>query len=292
MPYFVTTYYKFTSLPKRQLPTLKRLLEEKAQELGILGLVLIAEEGINATISGGKPDLLMYKDFLVEHFGGLRFKDSVSDIRPFKRFKVKIRPEIVQLKREDIQPVGTESHLSPDEWDALMAEDDTVLIDVRNWYETKLGSFTGAVDPKTWQFSQFPEWLKKSGIAADAKIGIFCTGGIRCEKAAVIMHEEGYRNVHQLDGGILNYIENRPQGYFEGDCFVFDHRVAVGQGLQPTTRYGKCPHCGNGGEVSMACVQCEASFKTCQDCLSALPAALCSKNCRYRYAQLCEKEGV
>ena len=147
----------------------------------------------------------------------------------------------------------------------------------------RLGSFKNAVDPGTWKFSQFPDWVRSSGIDKDKRIGIFCTGGIRCEKAAVAMGEQGYGNVYQLDGGILKYIEERPNKNFEGDCFVFDHRVAVKQDLTPSEQYGRCPWCGNGGDLDRSCENCESDYKVCGECFESLPASLCSKNCRYAF---------
>lgn len=283
MEYAVTTFYKFMPLGPDKLVGLKEALEAKAAILGIFGLTLIAPEGVNATVSGSDKGIAAYKEFITGRFGNMNFKDSQADRQPFKRFKVKIKEEIVQLKRTDVVPSGQEPHVSPEEWDKLMEQDDIVLIDVRNWYEAKLGTFKKAINPKTWQFSNFPRWLQKADIPKEKKIGIFCTGGIRCEKAAVAMKEQGYEHVYQLDGGILNYIEQRPHRNFEGDCFVFDHRVAVGQNLKPSTRYGLCTSCGNGGWIGHVCEECGSGFKMCDDCAAAAPIALCSKNCRYHF---------
>lgn len=283
MEYQVTTFYIFTPLEKTRLPIIKKALEEKAKQLNIMGLLLLAEEGANATLSGSKEGLQAYKTFLEEQFGSLTFKDSVSDTPPFRRFKVKIKQEIVQLKRTDILPTGNEPHVSAEEWDKIIEDENAVVIDVRNWYETKLGTFKNAIDPKTWTFSQFPKWLKKSGIPKDQKVGIFCTGGIRCEKAAVAMKEQGYENVYQLDGGILDYIEKQPNKNFEGDCFVFDHRTAVGQDLRPSKTFTRCWSCGNAGSIDRTCQVCTNEYKACEDCAKTMKVALCSKNCRYHY---------
>lgn len=285
MEYVITTFYTFTPLEKDKLSFIKGELEEKAEELSVFGLLLIAEEGINATLAGSSDGIEKYEEFLVEKFGELMFKRSPSDRIPFKVFKVKIKKEIVGLGRTDINVTGEDPHLSPDEWSKMIEEEDVLLIDVRNWYETKLGTFKNAIDPKTWKFSQFPEWLKKSKLPKDKKIGIFCTGGIRCDKAVYAMKEQGYDNVYQLDGGILNYIEKRPNEHFEGECFVFDQRTAVDQNLKPSEKFGHCPHCGNAGDLNETCVLCEGSYKVCEDCIAILPASLCSKDCRYRYIQ-------
>lgn len=283
MEYFVTTFYKFTSLPEAELASIKEELEKQAHAGHILGLVLLAPEGINATIAGGAAAIAEYKKLVSERFGQIVYKDSLSQTAPFKRFKVKIKPEIVQLKRTDIQPQGNEASLSPEEWDKEM-QADAIVIDVRNWYEAKLGTFKNAINPQTETFSEFPQWLKKSGIPKQKKIGLFCTGGIRVAKAAVVMKEQGYEHVYQLEGGILNYLAQRPNKNFEGECFVFDHRSAVGQDLRPSQQYKVCPHCGNGGSIEKTCAVCQAAYKVCPECVAALPAALCSKNCCYQYS--------
>ena len=281
----MTTFYKFMPLAEGQLLAMKKALEDKAQEVRMMGLMLIASEGVNATLAGLPADVTEYKHFLETQFGELVFKDSPSEVRPFKRFKVKIKEEIVQLGRTDIQPMGNEKHVAPADWDAMMAEEDVVLIDVRNWYEAKLGTFTGAINPQTKTFQEFPDWLKKSGIAKDKKIGIFCTGGIRCAKAAVAMKEQGYANVAQLDGGVIHYLAQRPNSNFTGECFVFDHRSAVGQDLRPSAKYKVCSSCGNGAALKATCVNCDKEYRICDECQAAPPVALCSKNCRYIYEQ-------
>jgi UPF0176 protein len=285
MEYTVTTFYKFMPLEEGQLLDFKQILEDKAKSLNIFGLILIAPEGVNATLAGLPGDVASYKDWLVGQFGELVFKDSPSEMMPFKRFKVKVRAEIVQLGRTDIKPTGEESHISPEAWDEMMAKEDVVLIDVRNWYEAKLGTFKGAINPQTKTFQEFPDWLKKSGIAKGKKIGIFCTGEIRCEKAAVAMKEQGYDNVHSLEGGVLNYIEKRPNSNFDGECFVFDHRSAVGQDLRPSAKYKVCSSCGNGAALTATCVNCDKEYRICDDCAAASAASLCSKNCRYIFSR-------
>jgi len=265
-----------------QLADMKQQLEDKAKALDVYGLILIATEGINATVAGPAEGIFAFKEFIHNIFGEMRFKDSPAESMPFKRFKVKIKDEIVQLKRTDIQPTGGEPHVSAQEWDNLIDED-AAIIDVRNTYETKIGTFKNAMDPKTEKFSEFPQWVEESGIPKDKKIGIFCTGGIRCEKAAVAMKELGYKNVYQLDGGILDYIEQRPNQNFTGECFVFDHRMAVGQDLAPSKTYVACWSCGNTGHIPQVCVECEAEYKMCEECIEDQPVQLCSKNCRYKY---------
>jgi len=290
MTYVVTTFYKFLPISEGDLVQHKAELEALADRTALHGLMLLAPEGVNATVAGSDSAVSEVKAWLEGVYGDMTFKDSASETQPFKRFKVSKRDEIVQLRRTDIQP-GGQSHISPEEWDGLIEDDDAVVIDVRNWYETKLGSFTGAIDPDTEKFSEFPDWVAESGIPKDARVGIFCTGGIRCEKAAVAMEEQGYENVHQLDGGILNYIAKRPNKNYEGECFVFDHRMSVDQELQPSTKYGRCPHCGNAGDISEHCARCESNFKSCADCKKAQPQPACSKRCRNELQRELAKQG-
>lgn len=285
MEYVITTFYKFLPLETDSLIDRKNSLLAQAEAQGVFGLILIAPEGINATIAGFAEDIAQYKDFLIQEYGEMVFKDSTSDYMPFRRMKVKIKEEIVQLSRTDIQPTGRESHISPEAWDAMVENGEMMLIDVRNAYETKIGTFKQAIDPKTDTFKQFPDWLKESQIPKHQKIGIFCTGGIRCEKAAVAMKEQGYENVHQLDGGILNYIEKRPNKNFEGECFVFDHRVSVGQDLKPSKKYKMCRDCGNSGELTASCERCDAAFSICDECQAKATHILCSRQCKYEFAR-------
>lgn len=279
----MTTFYKFLPLTAASLEGIQRQLEAAATEHAIVGLFLLAPEGVNATVAGKPDSVTAFQVVLAQLFGKLRYQSSVSEQPPFKRFKVKIKPEIVQLKRPDVVPTGRERHVSPAEWEALLADEQAVVIDVRNSYESAIGTFQGAVVPQTKYFSEFPTWLAKSDVPKNVPVGIFCTGGIRCEKAAVAMREQGYTNVVQLDGGIVNYLEQRPNQQFVGECFVFDHRVAVDQRLAPSQLYKGCVYCGNPGRETHQCVRCEASFTACAPCMTQQSVHVCSRNCRYQY---------
>jgi UPF0176 protein len=214
----------------------------------------------------------------------LIIKESSSTTPPFKRFKVKTREEIVTLGKPDILPLSSaDTHLSPEEWHQALLDEDVIVIDTRNWYETKLGKFKKAIDPELDEFQQWPEYLQKSELPKDKKILIYCTGGIRCEKAIVEMHNQGFENVYQLEGGILNYLQKYPEQSFEGECFVFDHRVAVDQNLQPSQKYKMCPHCGQPGETVISCLECESKAIVCEACRKEKAQNTCSKNCAYHY---------
>lgn len=284
----VTTFYKFINIPARDLPALKARLTESALKNGIKGLLLIGTEGCNATIAGSPEGLSSYKNILQADplIGELVFKDSLSSRMPFRRFKADIRQEIVTIKQEDAIPGSpVNNHLSPAEWNAVLKSgEDVVLLDTRNVYETEIGIFRGATDMNLRKFSEFPDKVRDLGIPRDKKVLMYCTGGIRCEKAIIDMQKEGYRNVFQLEGGILKYLEEFPGDLYEGECFVFDHRVAVDQNLKPSSQYKLCPHCGNPAKEKISCLKCSVPAIVCHHCLKQGDKRhTCSKNCAHHY---------
>jgi UPF0176 protein len=226
----------------------------------------------------------------------LFFKDSVSDKAPFRRFKVKIREEIVTTGIPEMMPPdGKNHHLSPAEWNRVLKEeaDDIVMIDTRNWYEYKIGTFKGAMNPNIEKFTDFPQYIEAQGISKDKKMLIFCTGGIRCEKGILELQKQGYDNVFQLDGGIINYMKEYPRDQFEGECFVFDHRVALDQDLQPSKKYGLCPHCGQPSEIKIDCKRCDSEELICVDCAELeFKKDTCSKNCVHQFKLHPDKKGL
>lgn len=281
----VTTFYKFIDLSSDRIEQIKCLLNGVASELDVRGLLLLAPEGCNATLAVPAGKLQIFKSRLLEvpEFSGLIFKDSASEQAPFRRFKIDVRPEIVTLKADGCKPASSQNnHLSPDEWQRILeAEEDFVLIDTRNFYETELGMFHGAVDLKLEKFSDFPEAVEKLGIEKDRKVLMYCTGGIRCEKAILSMQSAGYSKVYQLEGGILKYLEQYPKQKFNGECFVFDHRVAVDQELAPSKKFKLCPHCGNPANTPLDCEECGAGTMICASCHAESHRNSCSKNCAY-----------
>jgi UPF0176 protein len=156
-----------------------------------------------------------------------------------------------------------------------------VIVDARNDYEYAIGKFKGAIDPSIKTFSEFPEFVKKGELPKDKKVMMYCTGGIRCEKALLEMEKQGYSDVYQLEGGILAYLQQFPEGNFEGECFVFDKRVAVDQHLQPSQTYHICPHCGNPGTLEVNCLACNKQAIVCYGCAKEERHKTCSKNCAY-----------
>ena len=279
--YAVTAFYKFTPLPKSDLEEIRRDLLALGEELSMGGLTIVGTEGVNGTVAGSQKAISTWKKKIESLVGDVTFKDSKSADQPFKRWFVKIRPEIVSLGDTKIVPNGTHNHLSPDEWDHMIDEEDVLILDARNDYETEIGIFEGAVDPKLHCFQEFPDYVKHCNIPKDKKILMYCTGGIRCEKACLEMERQGYENVFQLDGGILRYMQEKPQSKWKGECFVFDHRVAVNEDLLPSERYGLCPHCGNPGDQEITCQQCQEPGIMCIHCLKSMNSQTCSKNCNY-----------
>lgn len=301
----IAAFYHFGLLPpagsSASIEDLRAKLEENGRKLGLKGLVIFATEGLNGTICGLSQALVLEWLASTSTFLGfpkLSPKWSTAPIDPFRRFGVRIRDEIVTLGNPQIQPLapGSKTHLTPDEWDEMMASGEAVVLDTRNWYETRIGTFKGAIDPKTEEFSDFSKVVNEKSQAGEIpknkKVMIFCTGGIRCEKAIVEMHNSGFEEVYQLDGGILNYLAQKPHGNFEGECFVFDHRVAVDQQLQPTVQYTLCPHCGQPADQVMPCVRCDTSTQVCVSCAAKEEALkTCSKNCANHFRAAPGKKG-
>jgi len=280
----VTAFYKFVRIPHKKIPIIESELSISAGSLHIRGLIILAPEGANGTVAGNPEDLEEFKAFLTKSLGAesINFKDSWASKNPFRRFKLKLRNEIVTLGKPEIFPESAKNnHLSPREWHQVLETEDVVLLDTRNSYETALGTFQNAVDPDIKTFNQFPEYLERTQIPKDKKVLMYCTGGIRCEKAMVEMQQRGYQNVFQLEGGILKYLEEFPDGKFKGECFVFDHRVAVDQNLHSSKKYHLCVHCGDPGEIKLPCLNCGEEAKICQNCAQVESQKTCSKNCAY-----------
>ncbi len=235
MAYTVAAFYKFVAIA--DAPQLRGELHARCHELGIIGTILLASEGINATITGPQEGL----DALLAHLrADLRFADleaklSASAQQPFQRLKVKLKREIVTLGVPKANPavrVGT--YVDAVDWNDLIRSDGVILIDTRNSYEYGVGTFPGALDPGTRSFGEFPAYVAKNlDPKTNKKVAMFCTGGIRCEKATALMLGLGFEHVYHLKGGILKYLEVVPpdQSLWRGECFVFDERVALGQGV-------------------------------------------------------------
>ena len=296
----IAAFYKFVAFTTEQVQTVREALEGFAKARGLRGLIVLGGEGLNATVAGEPGVIRDLKALVCELVSDpeLQFKDSQADKLPFARFKVDLRAEIITTKdpllsaqglqtpqtsqTSQVSQVPQGTHLTPSEWHQMMESDpDVVVVDTRNDYETEIGVFEGALDPKIKKFSEFKEFVERDGLPKHKKLLMYCTGGIRCEKAVPDVQRLGYENVYQLQGGILRYLEEYPEGFFKGECFVFDHRVAVDNKLQPSKLYKLCPHCGNPGQESISCVNCGEGAIICHRCMPQSERNTCSKNCAY-----------
>ena len=283
VPIRIAAFYYFKNVSEEQLQSYSQKICLKGQELDIRGLVICGNEGINFTVEGKPWNVDQFLKTVYELYGveNPSVKYSSAEKHVFRKFKVQLRDEIVTTGFETPFPdESSDNHLSPAEWDRVMKEEDVVVLDTRNDYETKIGVFRGAVDPNIKVFSEFPEFVENSGIPKDKKVLMYCTGGIRCEKGIYEMQRQGYENVYQLKGGILNYLKEFPNQEFEGECFVFDGRISVDQDLKPSTKYVFCPHCGDPAETHIECAHCDIEAIICEKCI-ATGIDTCSKNCAY-----------
>ena len=234
----ILTFYQFKQI--KDLLLLKSRISDFCKFNKIKGTIIIAEEGINGTIAGTSQSI---KNFQLEikkiGFENLNPKYSYSKFMPFFRLKVRPKKEIVTLRTKIADPENiTGNKIKPENWNNLITDNDTILIDVRNDFEVEMGSFQGSINPKTKSFTEFKSYLKDNlSEAKDKKIAMFCTGGIRCEKISSYMIKKGFKNVNQLHGGILNYLEKIPEknSLWDGECFVFDNRVSVKNELKDGT---------------------------------------------------------
>ena len=245
----VAALYKFSSINDPE--SLHNEIRIRLKSLSISGTILVGEEGINGTISGTNSNIKKAIAFIqsIKGFASLDIKYSESPKNPFIRLKIKLKKEIVTIGDRSINPnkiVG--DYVDPKNWNSLIDDKDTILIDTRNDYEYSIGTFKNAINPKTVKFREFPKWVKNQNFTEDdkknKKVAMFCTGGIRCEKASSLMMKDGFENIHHLKGGILNYFQSvkNEDSLWEGECFVFDDRVSVNQDLTVGT-YDMCHGC-------------------------------------------------
>ena len=270
-PWRVAAFYRFFELD--DLEAAKAELESVAAEHPVVGTVLVAHEGINGTIAGRPEPFEGFVRALEARFSPLSIKYASAEEKPFHRFKVRPKKEIVTIGLPEVRPVervGT--YVPPEEWNQLLEDPDVVVVDTRNAYEVRIGTFERALDPETASFREFPEWAKTHlADAKDKTIAMFCTGGIRCEKATAHLLAEGFSDVRHLQGGILRYLEDMPEAEskWRGEGFVFDHRVAVTHGLEQGA-HGMCYGCREpvspedmaapGWEEGVSCPRCVESL--------------------------------
>ncbi len=248
MGFVVAAFYRFVGLG--DCSALRGEVLARAQGLGICGTILLATEGINGTIAGSAEAIEGLFEFLrlIPGLAGLSYRASAATQQPFSRMKVKVKREIVTLGQPQADPakqVGT--YVKPGDWNRLVDDPEVLVIDTRNGFEVSVGSFEGAVNPGTLSFSEFPTYVAENlDPQRHQRIAMFCTGGIRCEKASSYLLSQGFDQVYHLEGGILSYLEQVPEAEsrWAGECYVFDERVAVGHGLVEGS-YSACTSCGH-----------------------------------------------
>ena len=250
--YKIVSLYCFNLISEEKLFNLRDKLE-KFEDKGLTGLIILAQEGINGTICGEEKIVNVFhrevKNFLKDH--DLNEKISFSARKIFKKLKIKIKTEIVTMGINEISPEKKSGiYVNSEEWNNLLADENTIVIDTRNHYEVSLGSFDNAINPNLKNFREFPDWLDKNlkkitNGNKNINIAMFCTGGIRCEKATSLLLEKGYQNTYHLKGGILKYLENisSNRNKYKGECYVFDERVSVDSNLKKGS-YSICHACG------------------------------------------------
>jgi UPF0176 protein len=275
----VAAFYRFAAL--EDLADLRSELVGLAAGHGVRGTILLAAEGVNGTIAGPEAGVLavLARLRLVAGLERLQAKFSRASVQVFHRLKVRLKREIVTLGQPSVAPylasaVGTP--VAPQQWDALISDPGTLVIDTRNTYEVAIGTFVGAIDPGTERFREFPDWVERELRSLVARcqpraIAMFCTGGIRCEKATAYLQQQGFEGVYHLQGGILGYLQEMPEegSSWQGECFVFDQRVAVNHRLEPG-EHSLCHACGSpvspgdrqldSYEEGVSCRQCLARF--------------------------------
>ncbi len=249
----VAAFYRFVPLASEELPDWQARLLALGSEAGLLGTILLATEGINGTVAGSAAGVTALLELLQAdpRLANLAVKRSEAEGRVFHRFKVRLKAEIVTMAEPSAQPSrGTGVPVPPKHWNAVLGDPGTLTIDTRNRYEVALGSFEGAIDPGTETFSDFPAWVEQRlrplvAQQRPRRLALFCTGGIRCEKATAYLLAQGFEDVLQLQGGILSYLEQVPEveSRWRGECYVFDQRVALNHQLQPGS-YHVCHACG------------------------------------------------
>jgi len=244
----VAAFYTFTDL--LNLEELQMTFSQFLEKENIKGTILLAHEGVNGTVAGTEASIDQFKKFLQLNnlYKSQNFKTSNCAKDPFPRLKVKLKDEIVSIGNELADPVKTVGeYVQPQDWNNLISQEDVLVLDTRNTYEFSIGTFEKSIQPETTNFREFPNWLENlesSGVDKNNKVAMFCTGGIRCEKASSLMKAKGFNNIYHLQGGILNYMEkvDEKDSLWKGECFVFDDRVALNHNLEVGS-YDMCHGC-------------------------------------------------
>lgn len=233
--FVIASFYKF--VPLADFEMMKEPLLSQMHALQIKGTIILASEGINGSFAGFRSEMASFYAFLHQdpRFNDLNFKETFDTQNPFEKAKVKLRKEIVSMGGHEVNPLENAGvYLDPAAWHQFIQDPEVLLIDTRNDYEYELGTFKNAINPQTENFREFPDYVEKNlSDKKDKKIAMFCTGGIRCEKSTAYLKQQGFTQVYHLRDGILNYIESTPkqESLWQGNCFVFDNRVAVNEQL-------------------------------------------------------------
>ena len=292
----VAAFYHFGALPHYK--SIQEPLRATCARLGVRGIALLAAEGVNGTMAGSRAAMEEVLETLcrLTGFNRIDHKWSTAQEMPFLRLKVRLKKEIVTLGVEGVDPnrrVGT--YVAPEDWNAVISDPDVVVLDTRNHEEVRIGTFAGAIDPLTRSFSEFPDYVKANlDPARHKKIAMFCTGGIRCEKASSYLLDQGFDEVFHLKGGILNYLEKVPEdeSLWQGACFVFDRRIALGHGLVEASDLVLCGGCRT--PLSTA-EQQDPAFEAgvcCPHCAPLMtPARKASARERHRQVMLAQQRG-
>ncbi len=278
----VAAFYRFVSFTAAELPLWRERLQAFGRAGDLRGTVLLAGEGINGTVCGSATGVGALLDHLQAdpRLAGLEVKRSEATHQIFHRFKVRLKQEIVTMGVPSVAPrAGSGVPVAAEHWNDLLADPDTLVIDTRNGYEVALGSFEGAIDPDTASFRDFPVWVERQlrPLVADRRprrLALFCTGGIRCEKATAHLLAEGFTGVHQLQGGILRYLERVPEAAsrWRGECYVFDQRVALDHRLVPG-HHSLCHACGLPLSPADRALASHVEGVSCRHCIGRFSAA-------------------
>lgn len=299
MEIHILLFYKFQQIEDPEY--FARNHKRHCKKLGIMGKVLVAKEGVNGSVSGTKEQVEKYKKFVwsIKGFEDVWFKEELAFKHPFTKMVVRVRKEIVALdKNVDIRKKGR--YISPKEFLEIYENmeknkdenNEIIILDARNYYEYDLGRFKNAINPNIKTFREFPDFVESFKENKDKKVVIYCTGGIRCEKASAYMSERGFSNVYQLEGGIINFCQQFPNTIWEGKCFVFDKRLMtdLNQKNKPIT---KCKNCGEICDLYKNCknVYCDKLVIICAKCQEKLHGC-CSKKCLNEFQGYAKERAV
>lgn len=289
MNYQVISFYRYVTLDNPEF--IKNYLRQNCQKLEILGRILIGQEGINGAVCGEKQSMVEFKKYLKILFPALTYREQDCEEQAYHKLVVRVREEIVAFGK-NVSFENTGKHLSPQDLDQWYRQKkDFVIIDARNTPETEVGKFQGAVTLPIRSFRQFPDAIKILDSLKEKKVVMYCTGGIRCEKASAYMKEQGFQDVYQLDGGIIQYVNQFPQGFYEGACFVFDDRLTS----YVDRPISVCALCGVACAEFTNCynLDCDTLFVCCRTCREEMKNT-CSRECMHssRQRKIQEKKEV